>query len=143
VDLFAGTGSLGIEALSRGAARAVFYERHFPTASRLERTLQEFGLSERARVQGADTLVWVKRPAELEALQQAGRWLVFVSPPWDMFHKVREKLLGLVATMIESAPAGSLFVVESDVEFDPAGLPRPEAWRVRDYAPARVAILKV
>ena len=37
IDLFAGTGALGFEALSRGAARAVFVERHFTTADVLRR----------------------------------------------------------------------------------------------------------
>ena len=50
VDLFAGTGALGFEALSRGAQQAIFAERHFPTADCLRRSSQELGLVDRVDV---------------------------------------------------------------------------------------------
>ncbi len=40
IDLFAGTGALGLEALSRGAASATFIEQHFPTANLVEQNIQ-------------------------------------------------------------------------------------------------------
>src|SRR5271154_4383856 len=43
IDLFAGTGALGLEALSRGAARAVFIERHRPTAQTIGRNAAALG----------------------------------------------------------------------------------------------------
>src|SRR5213075_2389627 len=54
LDLYAGTGALGIEALSRGARRAVFVERDHQALVTLRRNLKELGLDERAQVVGAD-----------------------------------------------------------------------------------------
>lgn len=50
LDLFAGTGALGIECLSRGAKKAVFVDHHLVTSKELTKTLQHFGLSERSEV---------------------------------------------------------------------------------------------
>ena len=54
LDLYAGTGALGIEALSRGAREAVFVERARAALQVLRRNLDELGLRERARVVEAD-----------------------------------------------------------------------------------------
>ena len=50
LDLFAGTGALGIEALSRGAAAAVFVEDHPESLKLLRRNLEDLGLGDRTRV---------------------------------------------------------------------------------------------
>lgn len=50
LDLFAGSGALGIEALSRGARRAVFVERHLPTAKVLRANLSSCGFGQEAEV---------------------------------------------------------------------------------------------
>ena len=50
LDAFAGTGSLGLESLSRGARHVIFVEQHRPTAQRVERLLVEWKLAERAEV---------------------------------------------------------------------------------------------
>lgn len=50
LDLFAGTGALGFEALSRGARRVVFVESHPKTAAALRRTAEELGVDREARV---------------------------------------------------------------------------------------------
>jgi len=77
LDLYAGTGALGIEALSRGAARADFVERDPAVARLLRENLAALGLSERARVVTAD-LDRGDLPAEL-----SGPWsLVFLDPPY-------------------------------------------------------------
>ncbi len=78
LDLFAGTGALGLEALSRGAPRAVFVEREPKALSALRKNLGELGLHARATVVGRDVL------AALAALAAEGRrfsW-VFVDPPY-------------------------------------------------------------
>ena len=79
LDLYAGTGALGIEALSRGAASADFVERSPEIARRLERNLRALGLEEaEARVHLAD-LASGELPARLR-----GTWrLVFLDPPYD------------------------------------------------------------
>jgi len=133
LDLFAGTGALGFEALSRGAARAIFAERHFPTVDVLRRSARELGVADRCEVRPGDVLLWPKRMPDLPS---DAPWLAFVSPPWSMFSDRAADLMALVAAVVAAAPAGSTVVVESDAAFDPAGLPGPGAWETRPISPA-------
>ena len=79
LDLFAGTGALGIEALSRGASEAVFVERARGALRVLKRNLEELGLQERARVVEAD-LARGLRPL---AAKLGAFGLVLADPPYD------------------------------------------------------------
>ena len=75
LDLFAGTGALGFESLSRGAAHVTFVERHAPTARALRRSAADLGVAERIDV--------VNAPAERAAGAVAGRYdVVFADPPY-------------------------------------------------------------
>jgi len=77
LDLYAGTGALGIEALSRGAAFGDFVEKDARTARRLEENLDALGLSDRSRVHRADLARAVLPSAA------AGPWrIVFLDPPY-------------------------------------------------------------
>jgi 16S rRNA (guanine966-N2)-methyltransferase len=133
VDLFAGTGALGFEAISRGAARVVFCERHFPTADTLRASARELDVTDRCDIRPGDVLNWSKRWPELPS---DSPWIVFVSPPWAMFADRLPDLMALVDCAIAAAPEGSTIVVESDTSFDPASLPEPAAWESRAVAPA-------
>src|ERR1700730_7109059 len=65
IDLFAGTGALGLEALSRGAATATFVERHFPTADIIRQNVAELGVADRSTILPANVLLWSRRMPEL------------------------------------------------------------------------------
>jgi 16S rRNA (guanine966-N2)-methyltransferase len=133
IDLFAGTGSLGFEALSRGCRRAIFTERHFPTAAAIRRSADDLGVADRCEVRTGDVLAWSRR---LPELPRDARWIVFVSPPWALFSERPGELAALVATLLAAAPPQSVLAVESDEAFDPAALPDPSAWEHRPLAPA-------
>jgi 16S rRNA (guanine966-N2)-methyltransferase len=60
IDLFAGTGALALEAISRGADRATLIEQHNPTADIIRRNIAELGLEERAEVVVGNTFIWWK-----------------------------------------------------------------------------------
>lgn len=77
VDLFAGTGALGIEALSRGAACAVFIESDRRAAAAIEAALDSLGARDRARVIATDG----RRP--VEALGDRPADIVFIDPPFE------------------------------------------------------------
>jgi 16S rRNA (guanine966-N2)-methyltransferase len=90
LDLFAGSGALGFEALSRGAARVTFVDAHRPTAAGIRRTAQALGLAERCTV--------IAAPAERVAVRLAGRFdVVFADPPYAqpypaaLFGQLRER----------------------------------------------------
>lgn len=141
IDLFAGTGALGFEALSRRASRCVFAERHFPTADALRRTARELGVADRCEVRPGDVLLW---PRRFPALPTDAPWLVFVSPPWAMFAATdprHAELLALVTAVRGAAPAGSTLVVEADAGFDPATLPDATRWESRAIPPAVLHLL--
>lgn len=78
LDLFAGSGALGLEALSRGAASVVFVERSRRTASILRRNIAQCGFDPSAVVIERDAL------AALKQLQRSGATfdLIFLDPPY-------------------------------------------------------------
>ena len=77
LDLFAGSGALGIEALSRGAAEALLVERDPAPASALEDSLRRLDAGPAARVARADAVAFLAMPVH-------GRFdVVFMDPPFD------------------------------------------------------------
>jgi len=78
LDLYAGTGALGLEALSRGASAAVFVEREHAPLAALRRNIKELGLEDRATVLGADVCTGLRRLAGTGARFS---W-VFLDPPY-------------------------------------------------------------
>ncbi len=75
VDLFAGSGALGFEAASRGAARVVLVERDRRVYEQLRRTAEELGAGESVDVVHADALAWLARAGERYDV-------AFVDPPY-------------------------------------------------------------
>lgn len=74
LDLFAGSGSVGIEALSRGASSAVFVERHHQAIRTIHANLERTHLANRGRVVRSDVFQFLSRHAEPHDL-------VYVAPP--------------------------------------------------------------
>lgn len=77
VDLFAGTGALGFEALSRGAERAVFVEKNAAHCSMLEANIRQLKLDDRCDLFRQDALAWIKK-----RIDAATRYLFLVDPPY-------------------------------------------------------------
>lgn len=77
VDLFAGSGALGLEALSRGAAQVEFVERGTRQIADISTALHTLGGIARARVTQAEVLSWVSRPPPHPAFE-----IAFVDPPY-------------------------------------------------------------
>jgi 16S rRNA (guanine966-N2)-methyltransferase len=132
LDLYAGSGALGLEALSRGASRATFVEVDPDAARTIERNLDKL------RLTGARVL----RQNATTALAQeasAGRKydLVLVDPPYDMYADLEPQLARYLPSVI--APDGVL-VVETDARVEPA-LPL-EQRTSRRYGSARVTLFE-
>jgi 16S rRNA (guanine966-N2)-methyltransferase len=75
LDLFAGSGSLGLEALSRGAVSAVFVEGERSAAKIIEETAQEFGCRSAAVVVCTDAIAYLEQESEAYDL-------IFADPPY-------------------------------------------------------------
>ena len=130
LDLFAGSGAMGLEALSRGAARAVFVESD-PDASRaIERNLDKL------RLTGA-TVVRRDARTALAAEAAAGRTydLVLADPPYEDWPELERSLASYLGGVL--APDG-LLVVETAARTKPA---LPLALRTsRRYGSARLTL---
>jgi 16S rRNA (guanine966-N2)-methyltransferase len=128
VDVFAGTGVVGLEALSRGASRATFVERDFRVAAEIEHHLREFGVADRATLARADVYRWGERfepPAEPVN--------VFLSPPFADLERRTDYLLGLIAGLQQKLAPGSVLVVQSETDAPLEPLPAAERWERRRY----------
>lgn len=75
LDLYAGTGAVGIEALSRGSRRAIFVERSRAAAQTIRDNLRALGLESRAEV-------FTSKPAPV--LERLSADIVFLDPPYEM-----------------------------------------------------------
>ena len=79
MDLFAGTGAVGIEALSRGAREAIFVEKHPPTAALIKKNLESLDVRSGARVVASDALKALERLAKEPAVSID---ILFLDPPY-------------------------------------------------------------
>jgi 16S rRNA (guanine966-N2)-methyltransferase len=126
LDLYAGSGALGIEALSRGAASAVFVERDARAAATIKRNLDALGAE--AEVRRQDVLRFL-------ASGEGPFDLVFCDPPYDLAPSP-------AATLAERVPAvtseDARIVTESDKR-RPLELPLP-ILRERTYGDTRIVI---
>ena len=147
IDLFAGTGALAIEAISRGASSAVMIERHFPTIRLIKQNIAHLSLEDRTEVVTGDTLFWCLNDQQFRQLPFTDRldlpWAVFCSPPYQLYQDQPEQMVQLLEVLIGQAPSGSLFAVEADDRFDPASLPPVIEWDSRVYSPAHLHIGEV
>jgi 16S rRNA (guanine966-N2)-methyltransferase len=102
LDLFAGAGGVGLEALSRGAGHATFVERDARALAALRANVEALGLGALARVRRGDVL------RELPALYEAGERfdVVFLDPPYEA---------GLVAATLQALGGGGLLMNEAVV----------------------------
>ncbi len=137
IDLFAGTGALGLEAVSRGARGATLIERHFPTAELIRRNVETLGAADRCQVVAADAFTWLRRNTP----GPSGPWLVLCSPPFELYESNRDAMSALIAEFLE-APTGSMLVVESPETLDLATLPAAEQWQTRHYSPVNLSIFR-
>ena len=97
LDLFAGSGALGIEALSRGAASVTFVDRQPRGLDILRQNLDVLGLKERAKVVRSDVVRWLETSPS--AIKGAG--FVFLDPPYD--DVVLDRALKILDREVEGA----------------------------------------
>jgi 16S rRNA (guanine(966)-N(2))-methyltransferase RsmD len=127
-DVFAGTGAVGLEALSRGASSVVFIERDFRLAGDIDRHLQAFNMADKARVLKTDAYRWAN------LWQPPGEPVnVFVSPPFQDFQRHLDEFLLLVAQLQKKIAAGSVLVLQAEKHSPLDTMPEREQWELRRY----------
>ena len=130
LDLFAGSGALGIEALSRGAAAAVFVDSSGRAVATIRRNLQALSLE--APVHRRDALAFLAADAGAAPFD-----LAFLDPPYDSADR-------LAAPLAERLPArltGDARIVTESDKRHPLSLPFPLV-RERVYGDTRIAVYR-
>jgi 16S rRNA (guanine966-N2)-methyltransferase len=126
LDLYAGSGALGIEALSRGADSAVFVERNPRAVAAIERNLESLGLEQEVLRQDA-----VRFLARAEGTFD----LVFCDPPYDS----ASRLAGPLAEHLPALTSEHARIVTESDKRSPLELPFPLLTE-RTYGDTRIAI---
>ncbi len=136
LDLFAGVGTLGIEALSRGAESADFVEYHAPTARYIGTNLRRAHLEDRAKIHIA------RLPGGLKRVR--GQYsLIFVDPPFRIEKRLLEEVFSVIDRRRLLTPEGYLIYRGfSGNEFEPLG-ERWELVKKREYGDSTVSIYRL
>jgi 16S rRNA (guanine966-N2)-methyltransferase len=128
IDIFAGTGVVGLEAISRGASSVIFIERDFRLIADLERHIDEFGVGEQARIARTDVYRWIERwqaPHEPVTL--------FLSPPFRDFEHRLDELLNVIGQLQERVAPASVLVLQAEGNAPLDELPARLEWDERRY----------
>ena len=138
-DLFAGTGALALEAISRGAVSAVAIERDRLAAEVITKNARALGVDDRLRVICGDSFRLATR---LLASPEADTpWMVFLSPPYALWTEELAPLNAIVQQTLNHAPPGSVLVAETEKAFDVEQLCGRD-WDVREYGSVRLAFIE-
>jgi 16S rRNA (guanine966-N2)-methyltransferase len=134
LDLFAGSGAMGLEALSRGAAECVFVESDAAVTAALRSNIEALGLGSAARILQSDYLAAVK-----SLIQVGSRFdLLFVDPPYRMLAEVEVLLTPLLPQLLAG---DGVAVVEGDKSIAVAFGQTPVFERV--YGDTKVTMIRV
>lgn len=115
LDLFGGTGQMGIEALSRGAAQCVFVDMRRDAVQMMRENLEHTGLIDRAEIVQSDALAYLER--------SAGKFdVMFVNPPYGS--EIVNKVLQAVAR-IDKVSENGIIMCENNSDYDWPSVPKP------------------
>jgi 16S rRNA (guanine966-N2)-methyltransferase len=134
LDIFAGTGTLGLESLSRGASHVVFVERDRGIRKLLEQNLRTFDLTDRATVQGVDILAadpatWVR------TLPVRPFRIVTLDPPYAVSRDEQgmAKLTALAAALADVCEHGAVLTLRTEREVAGPAIAGWDGPDTRDY----------
>ena len=128
-DLFAGTGVIGLEAVSRGATSARLIEKDARQVADIQKYAERFDVADRVQVLKADTYRWAERWVPLGADPVN----LFLSPPFPDLSEKADEFLTLVNNLLEKAPNDSVLTIQAEDGFPLDRLPELPLWDVRKY----------
>jgi 16S rRNA (guanine966-N2)-methyltransferase len=135
-DCFAGTGSMGLECLSRGASHATFFESDRSAIARLKQNIAALGVQDRAQLVAGDLFRWFGSIVPRERAD-----LVFLDPPYRFLIERPEDLRQLARHMAVHHLAPEGLVVFRHGTSDLLDLPPLRSIDRRDYGSMRVELL--
>ena len=136
LDLFAGTGALGLEALSRGAVRAIFVDIDRELVSLIRRNTATLRYEDRASIFCADVYRFMK----MHQPDSDRPTIVFIDPPYREYENHPERVRRLLEILWERLPAGSAVVLETGEDQSEQTLVEPWEWDARHYGGTEIAI---
>lgn len=128
VDLFGGTGVVGLEAVSRGAKQSIIVERDFRQAQEIEQHIRAFGIYGQTKLYRTDVYRWIaswhppKEPVN-----------VFISPPFPDLQERPEQMLEALATLRERVADESVLILQSERDAAIEESPDLANWEYRTY----------
>jgi 16S rRNA (guanine966-N2)-methyltransferase len=138
VDLYAGTGAIGIEALSRGAREVIFVETHPAAARLIRKNLESLKIASRVEVIGSDAARALETLAKRKLLAD----FIFLDPPYDRVDE-RVELLELLDASHLVAPSG-IVIVEHSVKTElPERFDRLELSRLLEQGDAALSFYRL
>lgn len=130
-DIFAGSGVVGLEAISRGASRANLIERDAKQASDIFKYITQFKVADKASVLRADVYRWAERWVPPVG---SGPVNLFLSPPFaDLQPEKIGEFMKLVIGLLDKAPDESVLTIQAEDGFPVEQLVDLPAWDVRQY----------
>jgi 16S rRNA (guanine966-N2)-methyltransferase len=137
-DCFAGTGSMGLECLSRGATHATFFETDRSAITLLKKNIQTFDLAERAMVIPTDIFRWFH---DAPAPPQRAN-IIFLDPPYRFLREKSEALQQLAKQMMLHHLASDGTLVFRHDQADSLALPALQVYDQRTYGSMAIEFLK-
>jgi 16S rRNA (guanine966-N2)-methyltransferase len=136
-DVFAGTGSMGLESLSRGAAHATFFEADRSALERLRKNIATLNVGAESTVVPGDLFKYFRRTAPPAA---CGAGLIFLDPPYRFLREQPDRLQALAADLAAHLTADGLVVFRHDSR-DQLALPLLTVKEIRIYGNMSVGLL--
>jgi 16S rRNA (guanine966-N2)-methyltransferase len=127
-DLFAGTGSMGLECLSRGAAHATFFESDRSALERLKKNISTLKVESRSQVIPGDLFKWFSTNAPTAPAD-----LIFLDPPYRFLKDHPEKLRKLAQSIATDHLAPQGLIIFRHDEQDTLELPSLKTIDHREY----------
>jgi 16S rRNA (guanine966-N2)-methyltransferase len=135
-DCFAGTGSMGLESLSRGAAHVTFFEADRSAVDRLKKNIASLGVVKQSDVISMDLFRWFAKVSPREKAS-----LVFLDPPYRFLTEQPDELRQLAEHLVEKyLRPGSLVVFRHDSK-DSLDLTGLKPYDVREYGGMTIELL--
>ena len=127
IDLFAGTGAMGFEAISRGAVQATLIERHLPTLRVMQQNAKKLAIDPVTEFVSADALLWT----QAELYPGTTPWLLFCCPPYELYQTRTDQILQMLEVLIQRASAASVLYYGARTCGRPTATRSPIHWARR------------
>jgi 16S rRNA (guanine966-N2)-methyltransferase len=135
-DVFAGTGVVGMEALSRGAEKAYFLEIDRSNVQLIRRNLTLAKFGPEAVVRPTDAFAWARHFAP-----ETARLVVFLGPPYPLCLADKPKIMKMIEEVAGRLDDDDYLILQYPREIDPTELPLQDHWvRHRHYGKSRIGI---